>query len=79
MDDRISKALDLLAKLKKHLTKQEYKTFAGQIKAGDIKGAAKGLERVLEINGEGSNNMCCPVDDAYEAYSRLQHCKWLWN
>lgn len=51
MDDRISKALDLLAKLKRHLTKQEYKTFAGQIKAGDIKGAAKGLERVLDING----------------------------
>lgn len=51
MDDRISKALGLLAKVKRHLTKQEYKTFVGQIKAGDIKGAARGIERVLEING----------------------------
>ena len=49
MDDRISKALGLLAKVKRYLSKQEYKTFVGQIKAGDIKGAARGIERVLGI------------------------------
>ena len=32
---------------KHKLTKQQYKTIKGQIKAGDIEGARKGLTRLL--------------------------------
>lgn len=37
----------LLKKWQKHLTKQEYKTLKGQIKAGDITGFKKGLSNLL--------------------------------
>lgn len=37
----------LLNKYKHQLTKQQYKTFKGQIISGDIKGFVKGLQKVL--------------------------------
>lgn len=37
----------LLDKYKKQLTKQQYKTFKGQILSGDTKGFVKGLQKVL--------------------------------
>lgn len=37
----------LLNKYKKQLTKQQYKTFKGQIISGDAKGFVKGLQKVL--------------------------------
>ena len=37
----------LLNQYKHKLTKQQYKTFKGQILAGDIKGFVKGLQKVL--------------------------------
>lgn len=37
----------LLNQYKKQLTKQQYKTFKGQILAGDLKGFVKGLHKVL--------------------------------
>ena len=40
----------LLKKYKHVLTKQQYLTIKGQVKAGDIEGAKKGLKRVLERN-----------------------------
>lgn len=33
---------------KKHLTKQQYLTIKGQMKAGDEDGARKGLDRLLK-------------------------------
>lgn len=42
----------LLKKYKNRLNKQQYKTFKGQIKAGDIKGFKKGLYRVLKVSGD---------------------------
>lgn len=38
-------ALKLLEKYKSSLSKQQYKTFRGQIKAGDIEGFRRGLSR----------------------------------
>ena len=46
--------LYLLTKLKQnrqHLTKQQVKTIRGQILAGDLEGAEKGLNRLLRMNG----------------------------
>ena len=37
----------LLNQYKSKLTKQQYKTFKGQILAGDTKGFIKGLQKVL--------------------------------
>lgn len=37
----------VLKENKQHLTKQQYKTIKGQIIAGDIDGARKGLQRLL--------------------------------
>ncbi len=37
----------LLNQYKKQLTKQQYKTFKGQIKSGDTKGFVRGLSKVL--------------------------------
>lgn len=37
----------LLKDSKQHLTKQQYRTIKGQIIAGDINGALKGLNRLL--------------------------------
>lgn len=36
---------------KKHLTKQQYRTIKGQLIAGDIEGASKGLNRLLKKCG----------------------------
>ena len=38
---------NLLNRYKKQLTKQQYKTFKGQILAGDTEGFVKGLQKVL--------------------------------
>ena len=37
----------LLDRWSRYLTKQEYKTFKGQIKKGDIEGFKKGLKKCL--------------------------------
>ena len=37
----------LLNKYKNQLTKQQYKTFKGQIISGDVQGFVKGLEKIL--------------------------------
>ena len=49
------KAFHLLRLSKKKLTRQQYKTFCGQINAGDAAGAMKGLEKLLKRNLEGKN------------------------
>lgn len=36
---------------KKHLTKQQYRTIKGQLIAGDIEGANKGLNKLLKKCG----------------------------
>ena len=41
------KAMDRLYKHKNMLTYQQYRTFRGQICAGDIEGFHKGLKRIL--------------------------------
>lgn len=41
---------NLLNKYKKKLTRQQYNTFKGQIRAGDTKGFVKGLHKVLYEN-----------------------------
>ena len=43
----MTEAFELLKKWQRHLTKQEYKTLKGQIKAGDIQGFKKGLSNLL--------------------------------
>ena len=52
--DRV-KAFHLLRLSRKKLTRQQYKTFCGQINAGDAAGAMKGLEKLLKRNLEGKN------------------------
>lgn len=45
--------VESIIKLKKNkhkLTKQQFKTFKGQILSGDIKGFKKGFNKVLERN-----------------------------
>lgn len=37
----------LLKDSRKHLTKQQYRTIKGQMIAGDVEGAMKGLNRLL--------------------------------
>lgn len=44
------KAFHLLRLSRKKLTRQQYKTFCGQINAGDAVGAMKGLEKLLKRN-----------------------------
>lgn len=48
--DKKARALDELARYQYRLTRQQYRTLKGQIKAGDIEGAAKGLEKLLEAS-----------------------------
>ena len=43
----VQKAFKELKKHKNQLTKQQYRTIKGQLIAGDITGAMKGLKRVL--------------------------------
>lgn len=40
----------LLNRYKNRLTKQQYRTIKGQIKAGEYEGAMKGLKRLANIN-----------------------------
>ena len=40
-----------LKESKKYLTKQQYKTIRGQVLAGDVKGAMKGLDRLMKKSG----------------------------
>lgn len=47
MDEK-QKAMNKLYKHKNMLTYQQYRTFRGQIGAGDIAGFHKGLERLLK-------------------------------
>lgn len=42
-------ALKKLKRNKKHLTKQQYRTFKGQILSGNIEGFYKGLHKLLQI------------------------------
>lgn len=49
------KAFHLLRLSRKKLTRQQYRTFCGQINAGDAAGAMKGLEKLLKRNLEGKN------------------------
>ncbi len=51
--DEKTQAIILLKQNKKKLTRQQYKTLLGQIHAGDITGAEKGLRKLLL--GGGSN------------------------
>ena len=39
----------LLKKYRNRLNKQQYKTFKGQIKSGDIESFRKGINKVLKI------------------------------
>ena len=48
--DKKARALDELSRYQYRLTRQQYRTLKGQIKAGDIEGAAKGLEKLLEAS-----------------------------
>lgn len=43
----MEQAFKLLKKYKYRLTKQQYKTFKGQILANDIQGFIKGLKKVI--------------------------------
>lgn len=45
----------LLKDSRKYLTKQQYRTIKGQMIAGDIEGAMKGLNRLLK-NKRGEQN-----------------------
>ena len=49
------KAFHILRLSRKKLTRQQYKTFCGQINAGDAAGAMKGLEKLLKRNLERKN------------------------
>lgn len=44
----------MLKKAKPYLTKQQYRTIKGQIVAGDVEGAKKGLKKLLK-NGSETN------------------------
>ena len=38
---------EMLKQVRKYLSSQQYKTIKGQIKAGDVKGACKGIENLM--------------------------------
>ena len=44
----------ILAKYRGFLTKQEIRTLRGQIKAGDVEAAKKGLEKLIKRRGRGA-------------------------
>lgn len=48
MDNVIKKNMILLNQYGKYITKQQYKTFKGQILNGDIEGFRKGLFKVKQ-------------------------------
>ena len=47
MDDLTLKAIKLLKANRDKLTRQQFKTLWGQVAAGDIAGAEKGLQKLL--------------------------------
>lgn len=51
-NDEITKALSQLKRENRHLTSQQYKTLRGKILAGDIPGAMKGLQKILNTRGK---------------------------
>lgn len=40
---------------KPYLTRQQYRTFKGQAVHGDVAGAEKGLQRLLQRRNDGNN------------------------
>ena len=57
--DKIVKELNVIRNC---IPRQTYKTILGQIRAGDIKGAAVGIERLkikLEREEANNENSCC--------------------
>lgn len=46
--EKIQTALHYLKKKRKNFTVQQYRTFKGQILAGDVVGAIRGIDRLLE-------------------------------
>lgn len=48
--EKLQGALGYLKKNKAVLTKQQYRTTKGQILAGDVAGAIRGIDRLLERN-----------------------------
>ncbi len=59
------KAFHLLRLSRKKLSRQQHKTLCGQINAGDVAGAMKGLEKLLKRNLEGKNEG--------KAYAKAEH------
>ncbi len=57
------KAFHLLRMSRKKLTRQQYKTLCGQINAGDITGAMKGLEKLLKRQISQENGGVTPRDN----------------
>ena len=47
MNREQKEALTTLLVYRKELTRQQYRTFKGQIEAGDVEGFRKGLKKVL--------------------------------
>ena len=53
-----NKALGKLLAVKPMLTRQQYKTIKGQIIAGDVEGAMRGLAKIIaekEVNPNGAS------------------------
>lgn len=48
----MKEAFKLLKQHKKHLTKQQFRTFKGQILHNDIEGFKKGLRRLIASNSK---------------------------
>ena len=60
-------AFKLLDDYKDYLTLQQYRTFKGQIKSGEVGGAIKGLEKTLaRVRLQSESGM----------YDRCEECKW---
>lgn len=51
--EKMQSALSYLKKKKPELTVQQYSTIKGQILAGDVDGAIRGIDRVVERNRRG--------------------------
>jgi hypothetical protein len=46
----INAALNILKEARPQLTAQQYKTLRGQVLAGDVNGALRGLRKILNAN-----------------------------
>ena len=57
-DRRINNALAFLKGCNGRLTPQQYKTLRGQIIAGDIEGAFRGLQNILTRRQDRENFTC---------------------